>query len=88
MGALWVLGMRSEFLGCFLERKADSSPPHPIDGGQGHIKPWMPPGSFKPTALTWERNGVKCWVLPRSGALAVLPGATRAESPTMMMMIT
>lgn len=80
MGALLVLGRRSEFLGCFLERKADSSPPHtPIGGGQGHVKPWMPRGVLQTHSLTWEANGVKCWVLPRRGELAALPGATRAE---------
>lgn len=39
----------------------------------------MPRGVLQTHSLTWETNGVKCWVLPRRGELAALPGATRAE---------
>lgn len=52
-----LVGIRSELLGCFPERKADGFPAE----AEGHLQPlcWMPRLLFKPRTQLRERNGIQ-----------------------------
>lgn len=71
--------MRNEFLGCFPERKADSSPTEV----EGHIKPsgWMPRVSFKPRTGLGKRNNknVGCFPGMRSWQFSLEPPVLHCE---------
>lgn len=62
-----MVGMRSEFLGYLLERKADSPVPPPPPEVEVTLNPALDAsGVLQTQSLTWERSGVETLGAPRS----------------------